>query len=201
MLKQFILAGSLAVCGLAQAADRPMYYTINATYTGFADYFTGQFDPARSQQLTAIGYDRNIDGMITVDEIGDFYFAGLNIPYYNISNYGRCGQDGPTSWCLSEFSYKGGNDLTFKASEYSTYAEAQSGSEAISGQYAYSYFHYTDGTSGGAYEGGVRWTPDTQLSVSVSISAVPEPATYAMFGAGLCAIGAVMRRRRKHIQE
>ena len=55
MLKQSVLATLLAASTLAHAAERPMYYEITATYTGFADYVTGEFDATRTTQLWAVG--------------------------------------------------------------------------------------------------------------------------------------------------
>jgi len=199
MLKKLILAASIGLCAMAQAQATPLFYTITATYTGLADYNTGEFDPAREGHLRAVGVDRNKDGGISVDEVIDFSFSYINIDAYMITYQGRCGREESTSWCLESFSYKEGETLTFDAWQHSTYEEASTGSSVTSGQSAYSYFQYTWGEGQTNYD-GFRWTPDTQASVSVSISPVPEPSTYAMFGAGLCAVGAIARRRHQQIK-
>lgn len=198
MLKKLALAASIAMCALAQAQAAPLFHEITATYTGLADYNTGEFDPARTGHLRAVGVDRNKDGGISVEEVIDFSFSYIGIDGYEIEHVGRCGHLDRTSWCLESFSYKEGQPLTFDAWRHSSYDEASTGSSVTSGESAYSYFQYTWGEANTSYD-GFRWTPDTQTSISVNITPVPEPATYAMFGAGLCAVGAIVRRRRKQL--
>jgi hypothetical protein len=191
MLKKSLLLVLLGCCTVAQAE----YHELTATYTGFADYNTGVFDPARTATLHALVDDVNGDGKFTVDEVREFSFPHVSIYASDIETYGRCGSADQSSWCLEAFSYTGGNSLTFDAWSHRTDFEASSGSIATSGDVAYSYFQYTSGEGSTSYS-GFRWTPETTLAITVT-PPVPEPSPYAMLGAGLCAIGVVARRRRK----
>ena len=191
MFKQSVLVVLLGCCTMAQAE----YRELTATYTGFADYNTGVFDPTHTATLHVEIDDVNNDGNFTVDEVRSFSFPYVTIDSWRMETYGQCGYADGANWCLEAFSYTGGNSLTFDA--YSTYRDfdAFSGGYVTSGQSAFNYFNYTSGEGSSSYT-GFRWTPETTLAITVT-PAVPEPSTYAMLGAGLYAIGVVARRRRK----
>lgn len=190
MLKKSLLAVLLGCCSVAQAG----IHELTATYTGFADFETGVFDPNRTATLHATIDDVNGDGNFTVDEVTSFSFPYVSIDAWKIETYGRC-VSGQENWCLEAFSYTGGNTLTFEATTHTTEFEASYGGRVTSGDVAYSYFQFTSGEGNISFD-GIRWTPETTVSITVT-PAVPEPSTYAMLGVGLCAVGAVARRRRK----
>lgn len=191
MFKKAIFALSMAFCSVAQAET----YVLNATYTGLADYNTGVFDPTRTAQLRAVIDDINGDGKFTVEEVREFSFPYVYIDAWRMEQYGRCGDEGGSTWCLEAFSYTGGDNLTFQASAGYRDFDASTWSQVSSGQYAYYAFHYTEGEGETSYE-GFKWTPQTRLEIAVT-PPVPEPSTYAMLGAGLGAIALMARRRRK----
>jgi PEP-CTERM motif len=190
MLKQTILALSLGCCSVAHAEYN--YQAVIATYTGFADLETGVFNPHRTETMRALVRDVNGDGNFTLDEVRNFAFHTVNIEVWQIQNFGLCGRGGGESWCISDFNYSSDNSLTFQANEYGSYSGYSWGDVASSGNRAYYWFSSMNGYSAS----GILWTPETTVSITVT-PAVPEPSTYAMLGAGLCAIGAVARRRRR----
>ncbi|WP_229415639.1 EF-hand domain-containing protein [Pseudoduganella armeniaca] len=188
MLKKIVCTALLGVCALAQAQP----YLLTATYTGFADIETGVFDPARVEKLQVYFDDRNHDGTITVDEVQEFKFGtGIHLTRERLA-MDRCGMKEYETWCLSRFSYTADGALSYYAGNGVRDFDASSGTEVVGGYSYYRYFQYSG--EGGGWVRGIRWTADTQTAVSVS--AVPETATYAMLGAGLALLGALRRRGR-----
>ncbi|WP_229262740.1 PEP-CTERM sorting domain-containing protein [Duganella radicis] len=59
------------------------------------------------------------------------------------------------------------------------------------------YREFVQSNFGFRYDLTWHWTADTQTTIT-QISAVPEPSSYAMLGAGLASLALVARRRRKH---
>ncbi|AVR97781.1 hypothetical protein C9I28_20690 [Pseudoduganella armeniaca] len=154
-----------------------------------------EFDPARSARLRAVIDDVNGDGKFTVDEVREISFPHFSIPSWIMETHGRCGYEEGFSWCLDAFSYNGGNDLSFEGTSGYRDFDASSWSRTISGQYAFTGFHYTSGEAEISYE-GFYWTPETRLTLTVT-PPVPEPSAYAMLGAGLGMVALMARRRRK----
>ncbi|NHZ39746.1 PEP-CTERM sorting domain-containing protein [Massilia aquatica] len=133
-------------------------------------------------------FDGMLQGTFTVDDVnadGKFDKAQLQALSYNGKNYPTC--DGCS---ISSFSWMPGSAPEFSIYFRKETSEYYSSESLTTGQ---SY-----GFSSGSYSGGApsiaggRWTSD----VTYKVSAVPEPQTWLMLGAGLLAIGAAVRRRK-----
>ncbi len=190
MLKKAIACALLlgAAMGGAHAAEQ----TWKLTWTGFDQIDGGWWgkapavwNPNKTLSTEFTGSDLNGNGMLELPELSHLSINTGNGAWNALACLG-------TSECKGEFEFGPNNILDFHLKQF------------WSTEYTYSeaWFHVgnTFGsryTSTGSIQSEVNyaWTPATTLVVVAP--AVPEPAEWAMFGAGAAVLGAAVRRRRK----
>ncbi|QGZ39870.1 putative secreted protein with PEP-CTERM sorting signal [Pseudoduganella flava] len=155
------------------------------TYTGFYDAISGIYLPDRQLVAHAVVDDLDNNGRYSLSEVRDFSFAGYGMDFSM-----------PCEWqyrsraCLTNFAYTPNGEFTF------------AGYTSTDPRDNISYYSYRF-ASGESFTGGrnywdtwvptdLRWTEHTQIS----ISAVPEPAAYAMLGIGAFTLLAFRRSFR-----
>lgn len=147
--------------------------------------FTGGFAGGESGELP---YDTTIKGTFTVDDLnadGKFDKSELQSFSYFGYQYTNCAQCN-----IDSFLWVPGSAPQFDISRRNDTATTYY-AESVRTGVSFSYFSGTYG-DGAPYIDLGGWTPN----VTWKVSAVPEPQTWLMLGAGLLAIGAAVRRRQ-----
>ncbi|WP_020656738.1 PEP-CTERM sorting domain-containing protein [Massilia niastensis] len=181
-MKKLFTAGALLL-GCAAAHADPISWGFS--FSGFYDKEADVFLTGEAITGSFKGNDLDRDGLLEKDEllalvIGEMDYvacaAGSNAWY-------QCG--------ATAFSFSTDAGLSFSVGSYGSDPEGWVGGGKLitvgDMHYAYDY------NPGGTAERHLYWTSDTHLTM---ISQVPEPATWAMFGAGLLALTWSMRRQR-----
>jgi hypothetical protein len=181
MLKQLICAAVLA--GSAAGASAQTHWDF--VYTGFRHLETNTFDP--SFQLTGSfdGVDADRDGVLQHTEVTGFTLNGLEY----VDNPDGCRITGCS---LLSFSY-GTRTGSLDFSTVALYSDDfnQSVTTVVSDVH---WYHAGENGSGETFTDTYVWTDQTTFGINPA--PVPEPATYAMLGAGLLAAGIFRRRSR-----
>jgi hypothetical protein len=153
-------------------------------YTGFYDREAAVFLPEMTLSGAFTGVDANDDGVLDRDELTSLTIGSMD--------YVACGGNSNATYHCGADSFRFSPDsgLSFSVGEYGSDPEGWVGSGHIvtTGDALYDY-QFNPNTS---TEHHLDWTRATTLNM---ISAVPEPASYAMLAAGLAGI-ALYRRRR-----
>lgn len=187
----------IAACGLVLGAlnSHAAEQTYEFTFTGARPLY-GVFDATISTGGSFVVDDLNGDGVFTLPEVTAFT--------YDAQTAQNCGTSPLITCTLSAFNYDPNSTLTLEY-RYSHRSSdpgtppfgGGSVSDSISITSGYSYWGHFFDFGEGSYD-IYEVTPETRLSVS----AVPEPQTYLMLGAGLLAVGALHRRARaKHADQ
>lgn len=173
MIKQLASGAALLACLLpAQAAIQ----TYEWSFTNFLDLEGGWPE------------NTSIKGSFTVEDVngnGAFEASELRSLVYSYTDYVNC-----AACTISRFSYTPGGTLDFdiRKREYFDWGSASQGINV-----GHSWEHFSAASGYEPYINGGRWTDNTIASVS----AVPEPGTYLMLGAGLLAVAGLARRRAR----
>lgn len=171
--------------GLAAAASSSHAGSWNFSYQGFHDKNANVFLPDRILTGSFVGQDSNRDGTYSRTEITSLVLNGYDfVACQNQSNqYWSCGTDA--------FSYTPGKALVFTAGQGGTDPEGWvgAGHYYVAGKQE-SGFDFRPGEFNiWAYE----WTARTTFT----ISAIPEPSTWALLLAGMPLAAWAARRRKQ----
>lgn len=190
MLKKLFNAAVLAAC--CMSAQSAMADEWEVTWTGFeiispwGMYFSA--DATHTARFS--GVDDNHDNILSLDELDSLKIGWQNVTSCPGENY-SCG--------VSAFSYSVTGGVQFSAFYRASYEDQWSGT-IDTDNYGYtvggdfSWDHWGQGSSD---EWWVHAFTSQTVETVTLISSVPEPATYAMFGAGMLLLGAAARRRQK----
>jgi hypothetical protein len=133
--------------------------------------------------------------------------AGAHASCFNVGTDYTCALNFGLTTDTIPVTLTGTSDLSFSGSTTSFFAaalgELTKGASTIA---PFAFYETTAGNvttldhlSAGTYDFkifGASFVPGAKLNLSYSISAIPEPQTYAMLLAGLAMMGAVFMRRR-----
>ncbi|HEX8614326.1 MAG TPA: PEP-CTERM sorting domain-containing protein [Telluria sp.] len=194
MVKKMICGLALMGCALSsQAAEQGFDWS----YTGFIPSYSserqpmpeyGEFNPGHVLKGRFFAEDRNLDGAFSAAEVTSFTVYGES--FMNCTGVRECG--------LQAFSYTPGGALTFDVYDSVEYGSYGSGWSRTSRTYNASNRFYTvyenDWSQSGASAVDYNFTAQTTFA----ISAVPEPQTWLMLGAGIALLGMVKRRRARN---
>ena len=194
MIKKLIGALALMGCAMSSQAAVQGY---DWSYTGLTPHWSsesapwgedGAFDPTAKVSGRFFAEDLDKNGTFSLSEVTDFSVSGQSM--MNCTAPLECG--------LRGFSYTPGAALEFYAVDSVQYGQWGSGWSRTTHYYrtddGFSTVEENDwSTSGGrAYSNLIK--PETKFAIS-AISAVPEPQTWLMLGAGIALLGVVKRRR------
>ena len=174
-----ILCASLAACAIPGHAE-----TWDFTFQGFHDPVTDTFVADRTLTGSFAGHDDDGDGTVSRAEITTLFLDGYD--------YVGCQGQSNDFWkCGTEaFSYTPGSALQFTAGQGGADPEGWvgAGHYYVAGQQEYGFSFHPNQFHTWSYQ----WTPETTFT----ISAVPEPASWAFLLGGM-PLAAWAARRRK----
>ena len=188
MRLKFVCASLLALCGtLAQAEPGQWAFS----YTGFYGEQEATFLPWHSLSGSFAGEDSNHDGRLERTELTSLKIGLVDYIGCETTEFHTCGTEqfqftlpglGLAAAAAPALSFK----LGFSSHDPEWFLGA--GRAITTGLSDYSYMRDPSKFVEATYS----WRPETLLSVA----AVPEPASWAMFGAGAVVLLGAARRRR-----
>jgi hypothetical protein len=209
-LKLVMLAGSLLMSGSADAATWLRYTVIGGgSYSDYTyDYAAEKYTGFSKKGVATLSFSVDLDDHILVSP-PDYYSGGGAMRYYNKNLQDYYSAFG-TSKTLNFYAFfdeakARGYDIGLKATILGT-SPSNGFAEAISRKGAGGTFTYN--TSRGDYETFQEADFDGRVNrvevhnasgfedFSISVVAVPEPATWGMMIVGFGMVGGVLRRRR-----
>ncbi|WP_180278493.1 PEP-CTERM sorting domain-containing protein [Janthinobacterium sp. BJB301] len=194
-MKKNLLCAALFVAGISSVHAEQT--TWNFAYQGFVDATTGVFDPEMKYTGSFTGEDRNLDGIVMLDELSYFESQGHDyVPEKIIPGSGGCGSS--TLQCkVYRFSYALTGALYYSVATFGT-DELRVHWWSSSGATRSSF----SGGGGNLHTGGDSWFYQYEWSdrttFTISPAPVPEPTVALMLPAGL-ALMYLTRVRRRNI--
>ncbi|GGY35096.1 hypothetical protein GCM10007387_16330 [Pseudoduganella albidiflava] len=198
MIKKMVCGAVLAAMGSLAQAAAPALTEWEFTWKGFYVFpggGSGWDDPELTFTGRFAGTDGNSDGILALGELTSLTFE------HDDYNYAACPPATATDECnLASFSYSEASGLELKASN--VWYSAAPGSEAwwVGESTSYDTSYGIEQVDFGYQMPGEYYTrtfTDYTVKTVTQISPVPEPATYAMLGAGLLLLGAARKSRQK----
>jgi hypothetical protein len=191
MLKKLAAGLALMGCALSSHAEVQGF---DWSFSGFVPHWSSEMDPA--------GYDGpfNLNTTLTgrffaEDRDQDGSFSRSEVISFSVGNQSMLNCTGQQRCALSSFSFTPGSVLSFDAYNSSEYGKYGSGWSRTTHSYTTGNRFYTmwenDWSQSGASGSVEKFTSETRFA----ISAVPEPQTWLMLGAGIALLGVVKRRR------
>ncbi|WP_165497642.1 PEP-CTERM sorting domain-containing protein [Pseudoduganella albidiflava] len=196
MIKKLVCGAVLAAIGTLAQAATPALTEWEFSWKGFSVFqeWEGSYDdPELTVTGKFAGIDADGDGILVKSEV-----TSLTLDRGS-HDYAACPAESPTFTCgLWSFSYSAAGGLEFSAG-HTSYS-------GVPGEDAWWTAHSTTyDTQFGVYERsyGYQWPgeeysmafTDYTVKTVTQISPVPEPATYAMLGAGLLLLAGTRRAR------
>lgn len=177
MKKLLLLSGLMLGLGSAHAG------TWTFTYQGFER--DGVFDPAYKLLGSFTGNDLDSDNVITLNELTNLVLDG--------DVYIGTGNGSGIEYTADSFSYTSTGTLQFSTRYLFRDVNRLWGSIVAGDRIEHNWYHIYTGEQ---YSSTAYWTDQTTFTISPP--PVPEPASYAMLGAGALLLGArgLQRRRR-----
>ncbi|MBE3026591.1 PEP-CTERM sorting domain-containing protein [Janthinobacterium sp. BJB1] len=192
-MKKKLLCAALFIAGISSAhADER---TWNFVYQGFVDDATGVFDSKMKYSGSFTGEDRNLDGIVALDELSYFESQGHEyLPEKIIIGSGDCGSS-YLKCTVREFSYALTGKLNFSVGTYGA-DEVYVHWWSSSADTGYNFGSLSGNThTGETWSDQYNWSDRTTLTIS--LLPVPEPAVALMLPAGLALMCLARVRRRK----
>lgn len=176
MLRKLIPAALLLTCLPSFAAER----SFEIVYTGFYSEDFGEFQPDKQLEVFITVDDVNGDGVYALEELKALSASRIN--YIDSCS---------SIHCVDLFTWAPGDLPSYSARYQSNDGFTFELTGVVTG---HSYREFLSNTWGFQSSYTWKWTDATRTTIT-QISPVPEPAGYAMLGAGLAVI--VLGRRRR----
>ncbi|WP_229413609.1 PEP-CTERM sorting domain-containing protein [Massilia violaceinigra] len=192
MIKKMMCGLALMGCALSSQAEVQGF---DWSYTGFLPSYSsssnpqpeyGEFDPNLVLKGRFLADDRDKNGVFSVAELTSFTIDG--------QSFMDC--TGERTCFVDNFSFTLGGALTFSAFDTVDYRHDNGVRSITTRGFRTARGFYTYRESGSGADG---YSHHITEQTKFAISAVPEPQTWLMLGAGIALLGAVKRRRSRKV--
>ncbi|ATQ77635.1 hypothetical protein CR152_26370 [Massilia violaceinigra] len=193
MIQKMMCGLALMGCALSANAEVQGF---DWAYSGFLPSYAtemnpypqyGDFDPDRVLKGRFYAEDLDHNGTFSGNEVTSFTIDGSS--FMNCTGARRCG--------LSNVSFTPGSALAFDTYSVTEYGQYGSGWSRTTHSYRAGGSFYSVYENDWSSQGGAVYTYHFTPETKFAISAVPEPQTWLMMGAGIALLGAAKRRRSR----